>query len=32
MLNPALKIQTAGTILLDYKLLGYESEENTQLV
>jgi hypothetical protein len=32
MLNPALKIQTVGTILLDYKLLGYESKENTQLV
>jgi len=32
MLNPNLKIQTTGTILLDYKLLGYESEENKQPV
>jgi hypothetical protein len=27
MLNPDLKIVTDGTILLDYKLLGYESKE-----
>jgi len=27
MLNPDLKIVTEGTILLDYKLLGYESKE-----
>lgn len=26
-LNPSLKIQTEGTILLDYKFLGNESEE-----
>ena len=25
MLNPVLKIQTQGTILLDFKFLGYES-------
>jgi hypothetical protein len=27
MLNPNLKIQTDGTILLDYKFLGYDTEE-----
>lgn len=27
-LNPSLKIQTTGTILLDYKFLAYESQEN----
>jgi len=27
-LNPDLKIITEGTILLDYKLLGYESKES----
>jgi hypothetical protein len=26
-LNPDLKIQTEGTILLDYKFLGYDSKE-----
>jgi hypothetical protein len=26
-LNPDLKIQTDGTILLDYKFLGYDSQE-----
>jgi hypothetical protein len=26
-LNPSLKIQTEGTVLLDYKFLGNESEE-----
>jgi hypothetical protein len=26
-LNPSLKIQTEGTILLDYKFLGYDSKE-----
>ena len=29
MLNPALKIQTEGTILLDYKFLGYATQETT---
>jgi hypothetical protein len=28
MLNPDLKIQTQGTILLDFKFLGYESQES----
>jgi len=28
MLNPNLKIQTEGTILLDYKFLGYDTEES----
>jgi hypothetical protein len=28
MLNPDLKIQTQGTVLLDYKFLGYESQES----
>jgi len=28
MLNPDLKIQTEGTILLDYKFLGYDTEES----
>jgi hypothetical protein len=28
MLNPDLKIQTEGTILLDYKFLGYETPES----
>jgi hypothetical protein len=28
MLNPALKIQTAGTILLDYKFLGNDTQES----
>jgi hypothetical protein len=27
-LNPALKIQTAGTILLDYKFLGNDTQES----
>jgi hypothetical protein len=27
MLNPTMKIQTEGTILLDYKFLGYDTEE-----
>jgi hypothetical protein len=27
MLNPDLKIQTQGTVLLDFKFLGYESQE-----
>lgn len=27
MLNPDLKIQTQGTVLLDFKILGYESQE-----
>jgi hypothetical protein len=27
MLNPALKIQTEGVILLDYKFLGHDTEE-----
>jgi hypothetical protein len=27
MLNPALKIQTEGTVLLDYKFLAHESQE-----
>lgn len=26
-LNPSLKIQTEGTLLLDYKFLGYDTEE-----
>jgi len=26
-LNPELKVQTEGTLLLDYKFLGYETEE-----
>jgi len=28
MLNPDLKIQTQGTVLLDFKFLGYESQES----
>jgi hypothetical protein len=28
MLNPGLKIQTTGTILLDYKFLGNDSQES----
>ena len=28
MLNPDLKIQTQGTILLDFKFLGHESQES----
>jgi len=28
MLNPDLKIQTEGTILLDYKFLGNETQES----
>jgi len=28
MLNPALLIQTEGTILLDYKFLGHDTEES----
>lgn len=28
MLNPDLKIQTNGTILLDYKFLGHDTEES----
>ena len=28
MLNPNIKVQTEGTILLDYKFLGNESEES----
>lgn len=27
MLNPDMKIQTEGTVLLDYKFLGYETQE-----
>jgi hypothetical protein len=27
-LNPNLKIQTEGTVLLDYKFLGYDTEES----
>ena len=27
-LNPALKIQTEGNILLDYKFLGYDTQES----
>ena len=27
MLNPNIKVQTEGTILLDYKFLGHESKE-----
>lgn len=29
MLNPALQIQTSGTVLLDYKFLGNDPEEST---
>jgi hypothetical protein len=28
MLNPGLKIQTEGTVLLDYKFLGYDTQES----
>lgn len=28
MLNPNLKVQTEGTILLDYKFLGHDTEES----
>jgi len=28
MLNPDMKIQTEGTVLLDYKFLGYETQES----
>lgn len=28
MLNPDLKIQIKGTVLLDYKFLGHDTEEN----
>jgi hypothetical protein len=28
MINPVIKLQTQGTILLDYKFLGNESEES----
>jgi hypothetical protein len=27
MLNPALHVQTEGTLLLDYKILGYDPQE-----
>jgi hypothetical protein len=27
-LNPSLKIQTEGTVLLDYKFLGYDTQES----
>ena len=27
MLNPNMKVQTEGTVLLDYKFLGYDSQE-----
>ena len=27
-LNPNLKIQTSGTVLLDYKFLGHDTEES----
>lgn len=27
MLNPTMKVQTEGTVLLDYKFLGYDSQE-----
>jgi len=29
MVNPALKIQTEGTVMLDYKFLGHDTEETT---
>jgi hypothetical protein len=29
-LNPSLKIQTEGTVLLDYKFLGYDTKESNQ--
>jgi hypothetical protein len=32
MLNPELKIQTQGTVLLDFKFLGYESQEGQQTI
>jgi hypothetical protein len=28
MLNPDIKVQTGGTILLDYKFLGHDTEES----
>lgn len=28
MLNPSLKVQTEGSILLDYKFLGYDTQES----
>ncbi len=28
MLNPDMKVQTEGTVLLDYKFLGYEAQES----
>jgi hypothetical protein len=28
MINPIIKLQTQGTVLLDYKFLGNESEES----
>lgn len=32
MINPDLKIQTAGTILLDYKFLGDDTKESNKAV
>lgn len=29
LLNPNLKIQTEGTVLLDYKFLGYDTQESS---
>jgi len=29
MLNPVIQIQTEGTIMLDYKFLGHDTEETT---
>lgn len=31
-LNPAIKVQTEGTILLDFKFLAYDSKESTGTV
>jgi hypothetical protein len=28
MINPALKIQTSGSVLLDYKILGHDTQES----
>lgn len=32
MLNPNMKVQTEGTVLLDYKFLGYDSQEVQQSI
>lgn len=32
MLNPNLQIQTEGTVLLDYKFLGYDTKETEDIV